>query len=79
MTYNYRVKIEKESGDPVNTECECPSGKGPHGTCKHLAAVLLVLEEFVNTGTLAIQKTCTENLQTFNRPKTSFKGTINVF
>ncbi|XP_056005483.1 uncharacterized protein LOC125659233 [Ostrea edulis] len=74
VTYNYKIKIEKESGDPVNSECECPSGKGPHGTCKHLAAVFIVLEEFVQTGNLSIQKTCTENLQTFHRPKALFKG-----
>lgn len=49
-----KLKLEKDSGDPINSECECPAGKGPHSTCKHVAAVLLVLQEFSLSGNLQI-------------------------
>ena len=78
VTYTYRLKLEKESGDPINSECECPAGKGPHGTCKHLAAVLFVMLEFSNDGVLKVRKSCTENLQTFNRPTSFFTGTVHI-
>ena len=66
--------MEKASGDPIASHCECPAGKGPHGTCKHLAAVMVLLEEFTAKGELNIEKSCTENLQMFNKPKVMHKG-----
>ncbi|XP_021369785.1 uncharacterized protein LOC110460902 [Mizuhopecten yessoensis] len=74
VTYNYKIKLEKISGDPVNTHCECPAGKGPHGTCKHDAAVLLMIEHFTDSGTMKVQKSCTENLQNFHKPKFLYDG-----
>ena len=41
--YNFRLKIEKLSGNPVNSNCECPAGKDPIATYKHIAAVLLMI------------------------------------
>ncbi|XP_048254636.1 uncharacterized protein LOC124112985 [Haliotis rufescens] len=70
VTYNYKVKVEK-TGEPVNSHCECPAGKGPHSTCKHIAAVLLMLEHFISTGSVQVGKSCTENLQLFHNPKKS--------
>ncbi|XP_076091240.1 uncharacterized protein LOC143063144 [Mytilus galloprovincialis] len=74
VTYNYKLKMEKGSGSPVNSQCECPAGKGPHATCKHIAAVLLMLEEFSQSGQLAVEKSCTEGLQTFNQPRAYYTG-----
>ncbi|XP_048779437.2 uncharacterized protein LOC125682910 [Ostrea edulis] len=74
VTYNYKVRISRESGDPLNTHCECPAGRGPHGTCKHLAVVCIMLERFAENGTLRIAKSCTENLMSFNRPKSTYSG-----
>ncbi|XP_021362744.1 uncharacterized protein LOC110456373 [Mizuhopecten yessoensis] len=74
VSYNFKMKIDKLTGDPVNTHCECPAGKGPHGTCKHLAAVLLMLQHFINTGEIQVEKSCTESLQTFHKPKFTHKG-----
>lgn len=65
MCYNFRLKIEKLSGSPLNSECECPAGKGPNATCKHKAAVMLMFECFSQTGVIQVQKTCTQDLQTF--------------
>ena len=75
MTYNYKIRIEKLSGDPIQSHCECPSGKGPHGTCKHIAAILLMIQDFTETGNLWIQKTCTETLQSIHCPKSLYEGT----
>ncbi|XP_063436162.1 uncharacterized protein LOC134717599 [Mytilus trossulus] len=73
VTYNYHIKLDK-SGSPVNSKCECPAGKGPNATCKHVAAVLLMADVFSNTGEISIQKSCTEGLQTFQQPKTYYNG-----
>ncbi|XP_046557350.1 uncharacterized protein LOC124266602, partial [Haliotis rubra] len=73
VTYNYRLKVEK-TGEPVNSHCECPAGKGPHSTCKHIAAVLLMLEHFISTGSVQVGKSSTDNLQLFHKPKKPYKG-----
>lgn len=49
VCYNFRLKIEKLSGSPLNSVCECPAGKGPNATCKHIDAVMLMLECFSQT------------------------------
>lgn len=61
--------MDKRTGDTLNSDCECQAGKGPHGICKQLAAVLLMLQHFTETGSVVIYKICTENLQLFNKPK----------
>jgi hypothetical protein len=70
-TVSYNVKLIVESSSPFikNCHCECPSGKGPHSSCKHVVACLIVLFKFVSSGFLLVSKTCTETLQTFNAPK----------
>ncbi|XP_050388704.1 uncharacterized protein LOC126807882 [Patella vulgata] len=74
LTYNYKLSVEKSSGEIVNSHCECPAGKGPHGTCKHLAAVLLMLVKFIEDGQCKIKRSCTENLQSFHMPKRQYEG-----
>lgn len=69
--------MDKRTGDTLNSDCECPAGKGPHGTCKHLAAVLLMLQHFTETGSIVIDKSCTENLQLFHKPKSTYHGKDN--
>ena len=66
--------MEKQTGDILSSHCECPAGKGPNGACKHLAAVMVMLEKFTVLGELGIEKTCTENLMIFNKPKSLHKG-----
>ncbi|XP_046542946.1 uncharacterized protein LOC124253250 [Haliotis rubra] len=73
VSYNYKIKVDK-TGAPVISHCECPAGKGRHATCKHIAAVLIMAEHFVATGSLHVEKSCTENLQTFHKPKSTYKG-----
>ena len=81
MCYNFRLKIEKLSGNPVNSHCECPAGKGPNATCKHIAAVLLMLESFSQTGEKHVKNSCTQDLQTFHKPShvTTVRDYSNFF
>ena len=50
------------NGDPLNTHCECAAGRGPHGTCKHVAVVCIMLSNFTESGTMKIAKSSRENL-----------------
>ena len=72
------MKIEKKTGEPKNSHCECPAGKGPHATCKHIAAVLLMVIHFISTGDVQIEKCCTDNLQTFHKPKAYYNGNYGL-
>lgn len=60
----------------MNTQCECPAGKGPHGTCKPVAVVFLMLIHFIKTGNVQVVKCCNENLQTFHKPKAFYNGML---
>lgn len=73
MTYSVKLKV-KSNGELVNSQCECPAGAGPHSTCKHTAALAIMLQTFVESGILRTQKSCTELLQTFHRPKKNYSG-----
>ena len=73
LSYSVKLVIQ-QSGEIRNSHCECPGGMGPHGTCKHVVAVLLVVSDFKTTGKVTISKSCTETLQSFNRPKQAHNG-----
>ncbi|XP_055997743.1 uncharacterized protein LOC125646321 [Ostrea edulis] len=74
VSYNFKIGLDKVNGDPLNSHCECPAGKEPHDTCKHVAAGLLMIEDFIGKGMLAIRKGCTDNLQSFHVPKKMYEG-----
>ena len=57
------------NGDILNTQCECPVGAGVHCSCKHIVAILLSLSTFSSGGDLSITKSCTEELQSFQKPR----------
>lgn len=67
VTYNIKF-ITSRAGDIHNSHCECPSGAGPHSTCKHIVAALLVISSFAEKGDLRVAKSCTDTLQSFKRP-----------
>ena len=73
VSYNYRLVVSTE-GDLVNADCECPAGKGPSASCKHVACVALMLKSFVSDGTMTLSKSCTEMLRSFHKPRKSHKG-----
>ena len=73
VSYNIKLKVDL-FGEVLATECECPCGMGPHSTCKHVAAVLLMLAEFSSTGKLPLRGSCTAELQTFHKPRKTYHG-----
>ena len=69
----YKIKINiTDLSNVCLAECSCPPGRGPHGSCKHIAATLFALENF-NTIREEIQDddtvSCTSKLQTWNHPR----------
>jgi len=74
VAYNIRLKVDSAARDVLNSDCECPAGKGPHGTCKHVAAMLGMLQVFRSTGDLLCRKSCTDQLQTFHHRKQVYDG-----
>ena len=46
-----------------------PAGKGPHGSCKHIAALCYCLVEYVTVGAVRSHETCTAKLQTWSQPR----------
>ena len=66
---SYSVKFAVgEKGDISTSECDCPAGKGPTATCKHVVAGLLTVIDLKEKGELAVTLACTETLQSFHRP-----------
>jgi hypothetical protein len=74
IEYNIKFILSTHTGEIFNSHCECPSGCGPHGTCKHVIAAWLILVDFVDSGNLKILESCTEQLQSFHRPKKLHSG-----
>ena len=70
--YKIKINITTSSSNVCLAECSCPAGRGPHGSCKHIAATLFALENF-NTIQEEIQDddtvSCTSKLQTWNQPR----------
>lgn len=58
---NLKIGMDEVNSEPLNFHCDCPAGKGLHGKCKYVAAVLLMIEAFVEKGTLGTRKGCTDN------------------
>ena len=70
--YQINVTIELVSSDVVFSECSCPAGLGPHGSCKHIAATLYALEDFYRMYQSAKEQddeSCTSRLQIWNQPR----------
>ena len=67
--YKIYFLLDKETLDIMRAECGCPAGKGPHASCKHIAALCYALEEFSRFGKLPDFLTSTEKLQQWNKPR----------
>ena len=67
VTYN--LDISFTDGTVHEAQCECAAGMGPQAHCKHICALLYGMVEFTETGTIRVEETCTEKLQTFHKAK----------
>ena len=69
--YIVYVYLDQSSGDVVFSKCCCPAGVG--GCCKHVAATLFQLLDYVELGLSDItdDKTCTQEIQKWHVPKKS--------
>ena len=68
LTYSLELTITKN----MDSVCSCTAGRGPHGSCKHLAALCFVVEDFSKVRTIALEQgeeSCTSLLQKWNQPR----------
>ena len=47
--YEVKLQININTSNVKVAECTCPAGRGPTGSCKHLAALCFAVEDFVRT------------------------------
>ena len=67
--YLVYVHLHQHSGDVTYAKCNCPAGVG--GCCKHVAATLYQLLDYIELGLSDIpdDKTCTQELQKWHVPR----------
>ena len=66
----YKIQVVlSPSTEILFAEDGCPAGKGPTGSCKHIAAFCYALEEFFRLGFTQPFLSCTSRLQTWNHPR----------
>lgn len=63
------MALRTDGYDIAHAQCECPAGIGPHGSCKHIAALSYTLADFCRRGELPEFLTCTDQLQQWNRTR----------
>ena len=76
--YLLKLAIKLEDMEIVHAECGCPAGKGPRGSCKHIAALAYALIDFNRNKSLPEYRTCTDVLQQWNRPRPRHVEIITV-
>ena len=70
--YELEMCIDTASSSVKRAECTCPAGRGPSGSCKHIAAFCYALEDFVRTRDKLDdndEASCTSVLQQWNKPR----------
>ena len=72
--YDVYVHLDQCDGEVLFARCNCIAGQG--GCCKHVAALLYTLLDFINMDTKEVPKdlTCTQVGQRWNVPSTSSQG-----
>ena len=68
LNYTVYVHLNQETGDVIRGHCSCKAGKG--GRCKHVAAMLYQIIDYVQLELLEVplSLTCTQVLQKWNVP-----------
>ena len=65
----WTLAVQGIRGHIVACCCGCAAGSGPHGSCKHLAALCYALEEFCRLNDTRDYVACTSKLQSWNQPR----------
>ena len=73
--YKIQLILSSHKSDVLQAQCGCPAGRGPSGSCKHIAALCYALEEFSRIHQVRDNLPCTSQLQTWNKPR---KRTLEV-
>lgn len=73
--YKIRLVLSSHKSDVLQAQCGCPAGRGPNGSCKHIAALCYALEEFSRIHQVRENLPCTSQLQAWNQPR---KRTLEV-
>ena len=68
-TYSIRIVLNNRTADVEYACCGCAAGRGPTGSCKHIAAMCYALEDFTRVHQVQEHVSCTSRLQTWNQPR----------
>ena len=66
--YNMSLALN-QSCDITYASCGCPAGMGPSGSCKHIGALCYAFSDFCKSGSTPEFLTCTDKLQSWNKPQ----------
>jgi hypothetical protein len=79
QVYTVYVHLLQDEGNVLKANCSCKAGAG--GCCKHVAATLFQIHDFVELGlsTVPDDKSCTDVLQQWNVPKNSNVSDVLLF
>jgi len=71
LAYSLEMRVKKSNARIYCAECGCPAGRGPQGSCKHIAALCYALEDLVKIRSIVIEgdDACTSLLQKWNQPR----------
>ena len=67
--YKLALTLNSHTLDIIYATCGCPAGKGPSGSCKHISALCYAFAEFCKCGAIPGFLTCTDKLQSWNKPR----------
>ena len=67
--YKLLLTMKRTTLDVISAQCGCPGGKGPHATCKHIAALCYGFQNFCEHQSMPDYLTCTQQLQQWNKPR----------
>ena len=73
LVYNIDMKVDQH-GIFQECQCDCAAGMGPSAHCKHVRAVFRVMMDHGLGKTMQLELTCTEQIQTFHKPKRLHQG-----
>ena len=73
VTYDIDIQLDS-SGAILTSQCDCTAGLGPAAHCKHIRTALYGILQFTSNGYIHVELSCTDQLQSFHRPKKIHTG-----